>query len=235
MYQTISNLQNGKATSLQSVVDNTDGKLYVALREISYEVDYYNVGSSAEILCSTYSIDGVSRKTITVPRGLYTFKQLSTFIMGKIPGLTLDLNKETGLVTLFFLLNYEKDTVNIIFSHDLLQILGFDADVWFGERKNQSHRGYRPVKFIPHKWFYIYLDQLSTSSNYVDGAGSTLLAIVPASVGGTINIPPPYPMYKELERGYIHQLNLRVLDEEGAIVDNHQIPITLVLEIRENT
>ena len=235
MYQTISNLQNGKATSLQSVVDNTDGKLYVALREIRYEVGYYNVGSSAEILRTTYTSDGDSRQEITIPPGLYTFKQLSTFIMDAIPGLTLDVNKETGLVTLFLNLDDENTTVNIIFSHDLLQILGFDADadVWLGERK--SHRGYRPVKFIPHKWFYIYLDQLSTSSNYVDGAGSTLLAIVPASVGGTINISPPYLMYKELERGYIHQLNLRVLDEEGAIVNNHQMPTTLVLEIRKNT
>ena len=38
-------------------------------------------------------------------------------------------------------------------------------------------------------------------------------------------------MYK---KGYIHQLNLRVLDENGTIVQNRGSPITAVLEIREN-
>ena len=40
-------------------------------------------------------------------------------------------------------------------------------------------------------------------------------------------------MYKRLEMGYINQLNLHVLDEEGAIVNNHKRSITAVLEIRE--
>ena len=41
-------------------------------------------------------------------------------------------------------------------------------------------------------------------------------------------------MYKKLEVGRIHQLNLRVLDENGTIVQNRERPITAVLEIREN-
>ena len=86
-----------------------------------------------------------------------------------------------------------------------------------------------------HKWFYIYLDQLSTTSNLIDGAPSTLLAIVPAATSdGIIDITPSNPMYKKLEVGNIHQLNLRVLDENGTIVLNRRRPITAVLEIREN-
>ena len=49
---------------------------------------------------------------------------------------------------------------------------------------------------IAHKWIYIHLDQLSSSSNFVDGAPSTLLAIVPAAAGGVVDITPYYPMYK---------------------------------------
>ena len=41
-------------------------------------------------------------------------------------------------------------------------------------------------------------------------------------------------MYKQLEVGHIHQLNLRVLDGNGAIVQNRESLITVVLEIREN-
>ena len=83
--------------------------------------------------------------------------------------------------------------------------------------------------------FYIYLDQLSTSSNLVDGDHSTLLAIAPSSpdAGDIVSIDYPNPMYKKLQVGDIHQLNLRVLNERGEIVDNNKKPFIAVLEIRD--
>ena len=41
-------------------------------------------------------------------------------------------------------------------------------------------------------------------------------------------------MYTKLEVGHIDQLNLRVLDENGTIVKNHDKSMTAVLDIREN-
>ena len=78
--------------------------------------------------------------------------------------------------------------------------------------------GDRPVKFIlSTSGCTFYLDQLSASSNLVDGAPSTLLAIVPAVAGGIIDVNAlHYPLYKKIEVGHIHQLNLRVLDENGT-------------------
>ena len=65
--------------------------------------------------------------------------------------------------------------------------------------------GDTPVKPIVHKWLYIYLDQLSTTSNIVDSAPSTLLTIVPASDSrGIINRTPPNPIFKKLEVGHIN-------------------------------
>ena len=114
---------------------------------------------------------------------------------------------------------------------NLRRILGIDESGWIGG----EYEGDRPVNCITHKWFHIYLDQLSTTSNLVDGAPSTLLAIVPAaSDGGIVDINPHYPMYKKMEVGHIHQLTLHVLDENGTIVQNRESPITAVLEIREN-
>ena len=63
----------------------------------------------------------------------------------------------------------------------------------------------------------------------------TLLAIVPATaISGTADITPSNPMYKKLEVGDIHHLNLRVLNEDGAIVQNREKYMTAILEIREN-
>ena len=224
MFITLTQLQNEEATTLQSVVDNTGGKLYIALRELHYEVGYHNVGSSSVILWR--SVDTDRPRRITVPPGLYTFEQLSKFFMEAVPGLTLKIVKATGLIKL----SIPGSDGEIKLSGDIRRILGIDEKGWFGG----EYEGDSPAEVIPHKWFYIHLDQLSTSSNHVDGAPSTLFAIVPAAAGGTVDITPPYPMYKKLQIGHIHQLNMRVLDEKGVIVKNRQRPIAAVLEIREN-
>ena len=109
-------------------------------------------------------------------------------------------------------------------------MLGFDE-----RRIAGKYVGDRPARVPPtFKFFYIYLDQLSTGSNLVDGAQSTLLEVLPAShsAGDIISIDYPKPMYKKLQFGDIHQLNLRVLNERGEIVDNNKKPFIAVLEIR---
>ena len=83
MFITLTQLQNREATILQSAVDNTGGKLHVALRGFHYEVGYRNVGSSSGILWR--SRDSDNPKKIMVPPGLYTFEQLSDFLWKKFP------------------------------------------------------------------------------------------------------------------------------------------------------
>ena len=123
-------------------------------------------------------------------------------LIEKLPGLALKINKATGLIKLNI-----PESLSVMRLTDILRrILGIDDSGWIGGK----YEGDRPVKCITHKWFHIYLDQLSTTSNLVDGAPSTLLAIVPAaSDGGIVDINPHYPMYKKLEVGYIHQLRVR--------------------------
>ena len=98
MFITPTQLQNREATILQSAIDNTGGKLHVALRGFHYEVGYRNIGSSSGILWR--SRDSDNPKKIIVPPGLYNFEQLWDFFMEEIPGLTLKLTKATGLIRL---------------------------------------------------------------------------------------------------------------------------------------
>ena len=232
MFVTLTQLQKGEASVLQTVIDNTCGKLNVALRGFHYEVGYRNVSSSSGILWRpdvdvTDDSPNNRPQKIPVPAGLYTIERLSHFVMEEIPGLTLNMNKATdGLIKL----NIPESSGMIKLTGDLRRILGIDERGWI----DGQYEGDKPAKFIAHRWFHIYLDQLSTTSNLVDGAPSTLLATVPVAAGGVVDINPHYPMYNKLEVGHIHQLNLRVLDENGTIVQNRERPITAVLEIREN-
>ena len=86
MFVTLTHIQNRAATILQLVVDNTGGKLHVALQGFHYEVGYRNVGSSSGI--QRRFVDGNLPKKIKVPPGLYSFKQLSQFIMKEMSGVT---------------------------------------------------------------------------------------------------------------------------------------------------
>ena len=86
----------------------------------------------------------------------------------------------------------------IIIKGQLLKILGIIGR----QAITGKYVGDRPVQLIVHKLLYIYLDQLSTTSNIVDGAPSTLLAIIPAATSdGIIDITPSTPIYKKTRSG----------------------------------
>ena len=224
MFFTLTRLHDEEAPVINPVISNKDGGLHAALRGLNYEVGYHNIGEMSVFVLrpSTREYD-----TITVPSGLYTIEQLSRYLTKNVPALIVRITK-SRLAEINI-----KDGFAVRIKDDLRQILGFDETLLQGGLK---YVGNRPVRLpIPHKWFYIYLNQLSTSSNLVDGAPSSLLAIVPATAdggGGVVRITPHNPMYKRLRVGDIHQLSLRVLNERGEIVDNNKKPMTAVLEIR---
>ena len=222
----LTKLQNREPTPLQTVINNTGGKLNVTLKSFHYEVGYHNVDPHIEFTIASDLVDGF--KPFRLHGGLYTFEQISRFFKESVHDITIGLNI-SGLVELKF----PPSVFYVVLDSTLTQFLGITrvgAD-WF----TQKFVGDTPVKLIVHKWLYIYLDQLSTTSNIVDGAPSTLLAIIPASpIKGIISTTPSNPTYKKLEVGHIYQLNLRVLDENGIIVKNHGKSMTAVLDIREN-
>ena len=229
-FVTLTKLQNREPTLLQTVIDNTCGKLNVALRSLHYEVGYRNLDDYTNLYLNPELGSGAPRPTrkffILRRGGLYTFEEISRFFMESVPGITLRL-KAPGLAEF----NVPETLGTIALDDQLCRFLGITGENTITGKYVED----TPVKLIVHKWLYIYLDQLSTTSNIVDSAPSTLLAIVPASYSrGIINITPPNPIFKKLEVGHIYQLNLRVLDENGTIVQNHDKSMTAVLDIREN-
>ena len=160
-----------------------------------YEAGYHNVD-----LPTGFTIVDESAgepKSFRLYGGLYTFEQISRFFIESVPGITIRLNL-SGLVEL----NVPQSVSRINLGGTLTRFLGITK---IGKNLLRGKFvGDIPVKLIVHKWLYIYLDQLSTTSNIVDGAPSTLLAIIPASPSkGIINTTPSNPTYKILEVGHI--------------------------------
>ena len=80
----LTKLQNREPTLLQTVINNTGGKLDIALREFHYEVGFEGgfefepwVNPSKEY--DPFDIATHSTKSFTLHEGLHSFEQLSRF------------------------------------------------------------------------------------------------------------------------------------------------------------
>ena len=227
MFVTVTKINDEKVALVNPVICNKYGKLHVAIRSLNYVVGYHNVPTPLEIFYTTFDDERGDASNYIIPPGFYSIKELIKTIKDLVPNITIQLSEKTGIVTLTVKgTNGALDLFN-----GLNEILGFDETSITG-----TYIGDRPA-YLPNppKLLYIHLDQLSTSSNLVDGAPSTLLTVIPdsAHVHAASRIDLPCPIYKKLQVGDIHQLNLRVLSEEGVIVDNNAKPFIVTLEIRD--
>ena len=97
------------------------------------------------------------------------------------------------------------------------------------------YSGDRVVDFAPTKMLSVHLDQLSTSHNFIDGTPTSLLCTVgigPCNFGDYRTVSFANPEYRRLITGVISQLKITVQDDKGHPLDNHVLPISVVLETR---
>ena len=104
-FVTLTKLQNREPTLLQTAIDNTCGKLNVALKSFHYEVGYHNLDARARFFLTSYVDPGLGSGAPTATQkslfalqhgGLYTFEEISRFLIESVPGITLRL-KAPGL------------------------------------------------------------------------------------------------------------------------------------------
>ena len=233
MFQTISNIQNGKAVLLQQPIDNREGKLRVGLRSITYTVGWFNVGVRESFAC--YSKDTTTRIDLIdfmVPPGLYSFAQLKDHIETSCSNsdFALEVNKVNGFITLDVGAGCE-----VLLTDGISNLLGLKDGLGFSKLSEGVYTGDRSVNFSHTKSLHIYLDQLNTSGNIVDGAPSMLLTTVglePHSFGDVNTIRFENPEFKRLQSGTVNELKVSIKDDRGEIIDNHGLPISVVLEIK---
>jgi len=119
------------------------------------------------------------------------------------------------------------------FTDGLLSLLNDDDGLRGTWLDSGTYQGDRAANFTGTKTLSVYLQQLSNTANFVDGAPSTLLALVGLdnySYGDTKTIRFDSPEFKHLIRDSISELKVSIYDDEGKIIDNHQQRISLGLE-----
>ena len=229
MFQTLSNIQKGEAVGLQRYIDNRGGSLRVGLRNITYTVGWYNINAGESFSWRSGGGEGTPINTMDIPRGLYGFDQLQNMINEGNSNTLLEVSKVNGLITL---------TVGaggaISLTDGLLSLLGLDDGLGGQWLDVGRYDGDRAVNFTSTKMLHLHLDQINTTNNCVDGAPSMLLATVGLgchSFGEVGIFSCKNPEFKRLQEGTVGELKVTVRDDTGQLLNNHDLPISLVLEI----
>ena len=228
MFHSLSNVQRDDAIHLRQCIDNSCGKLRVGLRSITYTVGWYNIESGERVISREVGND--DRNTVSIPPGLYGFKRFKDIMESVGDFGTLEVNKENGLV------NLTVANGQLVYLTDgLLSLLGLD-DRLGGRWLNEGvYIGDRPINFSAKKLLYVYLDQINTSNNIIDGTSSNLLSCIGLnchSYGDINTIHFEHPEYKLLQNSTINEWKITIKDENDNVLDNHDLPIYISLEIK---
>ncbi len=202
---------------LQQYIDNRTGNLSVGLRSITYTVGWYNINAG---------------ESFSWRSDIYGFTQLKDLIEAGSGNVTLEVSKVNGLITLTVGAGWE-----ISLTDGLLFLLGLDDGLGGQWLNVGSYNGDRPVNFATMKVVRVHLEQINTIDNVVGGAPSTLLACVGIechSFRDVHTVRVEHLEYKRLRNGSVGELKVTVRDETEKVIDNHDLPISLVLEFKEH-
>ena len=80
----------------------------------------------------------------------------------------------------------------------------------------------------------VTLDQINTTTNIQIGAPSLILDTIGVDncpFGEIVTVIQPIPSLKLLWGGLISELKVTILDDNGRVINNNGLPVTVVLQI----
>lgn len=214
-------LNTDKIVPLQQYIDNTNSDIKVGLRSIMYNIGWYNINYETVKWIKGGTTPDVD---FIIQPGLYNFNDLQNILINTTPQLKLHINKSNGIAVISVPKGYD-----VHLTDGLKQMLGIMGNVF----SEGTHIGSRPINFSPLKSLYIHLNQVNTTDNFYNGVQSDLIGVVPVgdkTFGDTVNVHYEHPEFRNLADGTISELEIRVTDENNNIIENHGLPISIVLE-----
>ena len=165
---------------------------------------------------------------VVIPAGLYDFDMLADLISGDPTALAV--NRADGLITLDVAAGYK-----VRLDDSLGIVLGLDdgfGGVWLTEG---VYKGDRPVDLSRTKTVRVFLEEINTTHNVLNGAPSSLLSVIGIegkAFGDIATVQFSNPEFKRLREGSVSELTLRIEDDKGKRI-SQDLSITAELEIRQ--
>ena len=207
--QTLTNVQ--KPCQLQNYIENRDNTKMIGLKSITYWVGWYNVTGKQYLAIK-------NKKNVLEP-GLYNFNDLRQIFSDE--DIALSANHTNGFVTLEIPPNKE-----IELSSGISSLLGLKHR----RLTAGKHTGHKMIDIAKTKELRVFLDQIYTTNNFLDGEPSTLLGTIPVSnkpFGKVTYCQFEFPIFKKLINGCITELSVRITDQSNIVLDNNNLPIII--------
>lgn len=199
----------------------------IGLRSITYTVGWYNL-ETQEILVRVGNSGGITTP-LYITAGLYSFTAIQELLEQAHPGISILVSRYDGIAQLSI-----PTAVDIKFTDQMCAILAIDDGLGGQWLDPGTYVGDRPVSFAPVRALHVHLEQLDTFRNCIDGRPSSLLTTVGIGehvFGDIATVWIESPALKAIQNGPISELKVVIRDDTGALLDNHDLPISIVLEI----
>ena len=173
-----------------------------------------------------HNIQKQGESPVRIQSGYYSFQQLADIFRSH--KISMSVNENNGRVTL-------STPSELRISKRLKSVLGFKVNGRFFPKK--TYQGERPLDFAVIKSLYIHLSDINVLHNYQNGSPSDVLAVIPIenkSFGDIVKVRFDHPEFKRLKNGAITELKLVVEGKNNSAVDSHGLPMSCVLEFRNN-
>lgn len=209
MYIIVSDLS--KPLNLPMPIDNRSSNLCIALRSISYCIDWWN------------SSEGLLNVNDALVKFLGEKDVISSF------------NENTGILSLTPSEGKKNVTIK---NQELLSMMKIELHKKGHSGKctlNSPCKSYTAVDMMPVKSLNIHCNQINTNNNFFDGNPSNILATVPVMdniFGNMQTYQFNNPLYKKLGNGTINLLEFSILDQNNKEITHHsEVPVNCTLEI----
>ena len=210
-------------------------KYCVALGSITMSYSWYNVSTDYNNNTLKYSQDsGKTWHTITLPNGNYSYNQLNSYIQSEIEsnGHTKD-GISIKFVSSFFkvLLSMKSGFQLDLKTGDFRKLLGF-------EKKIYTTSGYSPklpdiTRSVDNVFIHTnIISDSAVSSNKSDVVYRFSVDNLPLSY--PFHIEPRHLFFNDINTNSIRDLRIYITDELNRPLNLNNIPISLILTVKEN-
>ena len=202
------------------------GEWYVAVREIWIRNGMFNIKKKV-VMEARADPDKIAAQS-TLKAGNYTFKEIKNFLLNYFKRVLL--NKNSGKLTLILDTNaWAKVVIPVEFSH----LLGFREQVEMTQEFNKSKDA---INLLPCTTLNFALPN-AVEGISVNGQPSFVIKSIPypdTSFGGLYTKTFNNPEFYRLTNNVMTDITLNVFDERGETIDNHGLPIEVIIHFKKN-
>ena len=203
-----------KEITLDYPIDNSKGNKLMAIREMFYRVNWFNISERKENNWIKKFVNNQLDSVLTLHDGYYGFCELKEELKDKY-GINLSLSNANLKVTLTF----KQESASFTFAKKLAVILGFANNEFLITTNDHIFESDKSLDLEVNSPLYVCLDELSSSENLWNGKPSKVLRVVPSTNNASYcqhEIKSFLsPQFKKLTNRMINKLTFRITDYDG--------------------